>query len=179
VQAMVVVNQFMFSADWGGSIKVRAGGTLTVVQSRAAVAVLMSDGIDPLLCGVRQVWDLAAGACVQTIDGAHDNVIMGLINWQVGNHPWDGTIHGTNRYLVRTQCWLLPRSRSNLLADCAHFDALYRATWSAARWTAPSGYGSQWRRLRRAPFWISALCTCTLQTTQLVRCVAVVLPHAK
>jgi len=23
VQAMVVVNQFMFSADWGGSIKVR------------------------------------------------------------------------------------------------------------------------------------------------------------
>ena len=27
VQAMVVVNQFMFSADWGGSIKVRAPGT--------------------------------------------------------------------------------------------------------------------------------------------------------
>lgn len=35
------------------------------------------------LCELRQVWDLAAGACVQTIDGAHDNVIMGLINWQV------------------------------------------------------------------------------------------------
>ena len=31
----------------------------------------------------RQVWDLAAGACVQTVQGAHENVIMGLVNWQV------------------------------------------------------------------------------------------------
>ena len=30
-----------------------------------------------------QIWDLAAGTCVQTIDGAHENVIMGLVNWQV------------------------------------------------------------------------------------------------
>lgn len=49
VQAMVVLNQFMCTADWGGNIK---------------------------------VWDMGAGACVQTIEGAHDNVIMGLVNWQ-------------------------------------------------------------------------------------------------
>ncbi len=63
-----------------------------------------------MLCGVRQVWDLAAGACVQTIDGAHDNVIMGLINWQVGNHPWDGTIWDELMSDVYTE----PGSRSSM-----------------------------------------------------------------
>jgi hypothetical protein len=71
-----------------------------------------------MLCGAHQVWDLAAGACVQTIDGAHDNVIMGLINWQVGDHGWDELMSGV--YIVLTVSQLAtqrPSSRRNPLAD--------------------------------------------------------------
>ncbi len=49
-----------------------------------------------------QVWDLAAGACVQTIDNAHENVIMGLVNWQARSVP----------LLPQSACKKLPRQQA-------------------------------------------------------------------
>eukprot|EP00208_Stichococcus_sp_RCC1054_P002296 CAMPEP_0206138416 /NCGR_PEP_ID=MMETSP1473-20131121/3309_1 /ASSEMBLY_ACC=CAM_ASM_001109 /TAXON_ID=1461547 /ORGANISM="Stichococcus sp, Strain RCC1054" /LENGTH=420 /DNA_ID=CAMNT_0053531851 /DNA_START=427 /DNA_END=1689 /DNA_ORIENTATION=+ len=44
--------------------------------------------------GCLKVWDVTSGACVQTLDRAHDNVIMGLVVWQDNllSCSLDGTI---------------------------------------------------------------------------------------
>lgn len=44
--------------------------------------------------GCIKVWDLMAGTCVQTIDNAHENVIMGLVQWQENllSCSLDGTV---------------------------------------------------------------------------------------
>jgi WD40 repeat protein len=59
--------------------------------------------------GTIKVWDMASGQCVQTIQQAHTNAIMGLLNWEVGHH-W-ALSHLWMRLIWFFPCVLLSQAR--------------------------------------------------------------------
>ena len=55
--------------------------------------------------GSIKVWDMASGACVQTLAGAHEEAVMGLLAWEV--RIWaEGTPKTLQRPVVRWRDWV-------------------------------------------------------------------------
>lgn len=94
---MTSLGTFLYTGDFTGCIKVR-------IKATHACSSLRHDSFPPpevellALWGHAQVWDLAGGACTQTITDAHTHVVSQMMNWEengvqyIISSSYDGTI---------------------------------------------------------------------------------------
>ena len=86
--------------------------THTHTHTRTYTCRALTAHVLPLrsICRAAQVWDLAQGACVQTVLRAHDNAITSVMGWgEVRHYVWGqfgGAVHAVTVSVPSSPCVL-------------------------------------------------------------------------